>query len=201
VDLLRLGQSLISGRTEYAGCAKIAAIESSGLLSVYALQGLMNRIEWMDIAQAVTADDMAAARVLLCEYADALPIDLGYQDFSQELSGLPGKYTPPRGRLLLAREESHLHGCVALRPLSESIGEIKRLYVRPESRGLGLGRTLAKSIIEEARRIGYERLVLDTLSDMIAAIRLYEAVGFSRCAAYYETPIPNTVFMSLDLRA
>jgi GNAT superfamily N-acetyltransferase len=153
----------------------------------------------MKICQAVTPDHIALSRTLFEEYAAWLGIDLSFQGFAAELAGLPGLYVPPRGRLLLALAGSEAAGCVALRPLEDAVREMKRLFVRPPFRGQGLGRLLAERIVEEARAIGYATVRLDTLPSMPAAIRLYEALGFVRCAPYYDTPLRETVFMELQL--
>ena len=133
------------------------------------------------------------------ECAGWLGIDLSFQGFAAELAGLPGVYAPPPGRLLLALTGSEAAGCVALRPLGGGVCEMKRLFVRSGFRGQGIGKLLAEGIVEEARAIGYRTMRLDILPSMQAAIRLYEALGFVRCAAYYETPLPDTVFMELQL--
>ena len=153
----------------------------------------------MKICQAVTPDQIVLSRTLFEEYAGWLGIDLSFQGFAAELAGLPGVYAPPRGRLLLALAGSDASGCVALRPLGDGVCEMKRLFVRPGFRRQGIGKQLAERILEEARAIGYRTMKLDTLASMQPAIRLYEAVGFVRCAAYYETPLPDTVFMELKL--
>lgn len=153
----------------------------------------------MKICQVITPEQIALSRTLFEDYAAWLGLDLSFQGFAAELAGLPGLYAPPRGRLLLALESSQASACVALRPLEDGICEMKRLFVRPACRGQGLGRRLAEQIIQEARVIGYARMRLDTLPSMQAAIRLYEALGFVRRAAYYETPLPDTIFMELQL--
>jgi len=153
----------------------------------------------MKICQAVTPHQIALSRTLFQEYADWLGIDLSFQAFVAELSGLPGPYAPPHGRLLLALASSEAAGCVALRPLEEGVCEMKRLFVRSRFRGQGIGKALAERIVAEARTIGYLTMRLDTLPSMQAAIRLYEILGFDRCAAYYETPLPDTIFMTLKL--
>ena len=153
----------------------------------------------MKICQAATPEQIALARSLFEEYAAWLGIDLSFQGFATELAGLPGLYVPPRGALLLALAGSEAAGCVALRPLAGGVCEMKRLFVRSEFRGQGLGRRLGERIVAEARAIGYRMMRLDTLPSMHAAIRLYERLGFVRCAAYYQTPLPDTVFMELQL--
>ena len=153
----------------------------------------------MRICQATTPEQIVLARALFQEYAGWLDVDLSFQGFAVELAGLPGLYAPPRGRLLLVLAGSGASGCVALRPLGDDVCEMKRLFVRPGSRGQGLGKLLAARVIEEARAIGYRTMRLDTLPWMQAAIRLYEALGFVRCAAYYQTPLPDTIFMELGL--
>ena len=151
------------------------------------------------ICQAITPEQIALSRALFEEYAGWLGIDLCFQGFATELAGLPGAYAPPRGRLLLALESSEAAGCVALRPLEDGACEMKRLFVRSGFRGQGIGKLLAQRIVAEARAIGYRTMRLDTLPAMQAAIRLYEALGFVRCAPYYDTPLPDTVFMELQL--
>ena len=149
------------------------------------------------IAPARTSAAFADARRLFAEYAASIPIDLGYQEFAAELEALPGKYAPPRGELLLARDvRGEALGCVALRPLADRAAEMKRLYVAPAARGLKLGRSLVDEICARAQTIGYGEIRLDTLSSMTAAIALYESAGFARIAPYYATPIPDTVFLS-----
>lgn len=153
------------------------------------------------IAPAVSPDDLAAVADLLQAYVRSLPIDLDYQDFAAEFAGLPGKYAPPPGALLLARDaEDRAIGCGALRPLAEAgVCEMKRLYIAPQARGLGLGRALAGAIVQAARDRGYRELRLDTLASMDAALALYERMGFARIAPYYAPTPDGTVFMALAL--
>jgi GNAT superfamily N-acetyltransferase len=151
------------------------------------------------IRPADAAQEIDAARTLFEEYATTLGIDLGYQRFTDELAGLPGCYTPPRGRLLVAWAGDEAAGCVALRPLGDGVCEMKRLYVRPAFRGSGIGKQLAETIIAEARQIGYAIMRLDTVPKLQAATRLYKSLGFVRRDAYYETPVAGTVFMETAL--
>ena len=153
----------------------------------------------MNIRQANTQDEIAAARVLFEEYAAWLGVDLCFQGFAAELDNLPGLYAPPRGRLLLAWADAGAAGCVALRPLGDSICEMKRLFVRPAFRGQGVGRMLAEEIVAGAKAIGYASMRLDTLPAMSAATSLYESLGFERIPAYYTTPLQDTIFMELKL--
>ena len=147
--------------------------------------------------------DIDAVRRLLREYADALQVDLCFQNFAQELAELPGDYAPPGGALLLALRDAEPVGCAALRALGTAPGcaEVKRLYVQPAGRGLGLGRALACAVIERARAIGYRELRLDTLATMSEARALYASLGFRECAPYYRNPLPGTTYMALALAA
>lgn len=138
---------------------------------------------------------------LFREYADSLGVDLGYQDFDTELATLPGRYAAPAGSLLLALGgDGAALGCVGLRPAPAPADcELKRLYVAPAARGLGLGGALLAAAIREAAGKGYARLLLDTLPTMHEAMALYERAGFRRTAAYYPAA-PGTLFFSLPLQ-
>lgn len=153
----------------------------------------------------VEREHLEVVRRLFREYAAWLGgngLELSYQGFEEELTALPGKYALPEGRLLLALKGSEPAGCGALRRLAEGVGEIKRLYVCPRFRGMGLGRALAARLIEEARAIGYQKLRLDTTTFMPEARAMYERLGFQPIEPYY--PVPQevrrrTVFMELEL--
>ena len=132
-------------------------------------------------------------------YAAWLGVDLSYQNFDREMATLPGAYAPPQGRLLYAERDGSPAGCVGIRPLSEGICELKRLYVSPPHRGLGVGRELALAAINAAREIGYSKVLLDTLPAMRIAVRLYRELGFQETPAYYRTPVEGTQFLALDL--
>ena len=138
-------------------------------------------------------------RPLLEEYASSLSFDLEFQDFDGELARLPGDYAPPGGSLLLARVSGLAAGFVAVRRLDADTGELKRLYVRPGHRGLGLGRLLAEAAIEQARELGYRRLRLDTTPEMASAHELYRRLGFCEIEAYRENPVAGARFLELDL--
>jgi len=144
-------------------------------------------------------DQYAAVRELFVEYAAELGHDLAFQEFDEEVETLPGVYAPPGGCLLLAREGDDWVGCVGLRGSSETICEMKRMYVRPAWRRQGVGRRLTEEIVRIAAEIGYERMRLDTLAPMAPARRLYESIGFRQIEPYYHNPIAGAVFYELDL--
>ncbi len=152
------------------------------------------------IRQACSDSDIEAARGLFREYAEELDVDLCFQAFDAELAALPGPYAPPSGCLLLALRDDRLAGCTALKGLGGGICEMKRLYVRPAFRGRGIGRRLAVAVLDEARRIGYARMRLDTLVRLAPAVALYESLGFRPIEPYYENPLPGVAYLELDLR-
>ena len=153
------------------------------------------------IAPARSPADLAAVAELFAGYAASLPVDLGYQDFSGELAALPGKYAPPAGELFLARDAAGAPlGCVGLRPRDEDgCCEMKRLFLLPAARGLGLGRALTQVVVDHARTLGYRELRLDTQASMAAAQALYATMGFERIKPYYAPTPAGTVFMALGL--
>lgn len=151
------------------------------------------------ITPALDAASLAAVRKLLLEYAASLDVDLGYQNFQDEVASLPGYYAPPRGCLFLALEGLHPLACVAVRPLDEDVCEMKRLFVRPEARGCGIGRDLATAAIEFARAAGFRAMRLDTLPSMASAHALYHALGFRSIAPYVFSPVAGNLFMELVL--
>ena len=152
------------------------------------------------IAAARGPLDMDAVGALFREYVASLGIVLDFQDFDAEVASLPGKYAEPSGSLLLASVDGEPAACVALRPLGEGVCEMKRLYVRPAFRALGLGRRLVEAILAEARARGYARMRLDTLRDrMGTAEAMYRRLGFVDIPAYYDNPLPDAVYLELTL--
>lgn len=149
--------------------------------------------------QSATADTLEAIRQLFREYQEWLGVDLCFQGFEAELAALPGKYAPPRGALLLAMDTAEAVGCVGVRSLAGDACEMKRLYVRPQRRGHGVGRSLAVAAIAAAREAGYRLMRLDTLERLREAMRLYESLGFVRVSPYYANPLPGVVYWELLL--
>jgi GNAT superfamily N-acetyltransferase len=154
----------------------------------------------LTFAQAESPAQIAQARELFLEYAQSLGFSLCFQNFDQELAGLPGGYAPPDGRLLLAEYENQLAGCVALHKLEADVCEMKRLYLRSQFRGKGRGRALAERIIAEARQIGYRRMRLDTVEPVMKdAVAMYRRLGFQQVAPYCPNPIAGAMYMELEL--
>lgn len=175
------------------------------------------------VITAELPEEIDSVRAIFGEYAQTLGIDLAFQGFEEELSNLPGDYAAPRGTLLLALvdvEDSaptddeillqqpsghrmRVAGCCALRPLDAAdypnAAEMKRLYVKPAFRGLGLGRQLAEAILDAGRSAGYSCVLLDTLSDMESARALYEDLGFAEVPPYYHNPIAGSHYLKVDL--
>jgi len=153
----------------------------------------------MEIIPAETPQQLDWARELFRQYAEALGVDLCFQEFEAELASLPGKYAPPDGRLVLAIEGDQAVGCVAIRKIGDGACEMKRLFVRPEFRSRGLGRGLAVEMIDQAARAGYSTMRLDTLDRLVEAMRLYESLGFRQTEPYYDNPLDGVVYWALSL--
>jgi ribosomal protein S18 acetylase RimI-like enzyme len=154
----------------------------------------------IQILPAHTPEWLPTVRRLFLEYAAWLKVDLCFQGFDEELRTLPGAYVPPAGRLYLAINEPEPAGCIALRQFAVGVCEMKRLYVREEYRGIGLGRRLAEHVIADAREIGYHTMRLDTLPVMGSAIGLYRRLGFKEIAPYRDNPVPGALFFERILR-
>jgi putative acetyltransferase len=152
-----------------------------------------------ELIEADAPGHFLMAGMLFEEYAAQLGIDLCFQDFAAELKQLPVMYGPPEGCLFLVTRGVRAAGCGAVRRFSEGVCEMKRLYIRSDERGANLGRRVAESLLVRARNLGYQRMLLDTLEEMTPARRLYESLGFREIAAYYDNPLPNVVYMALDL--
>ncbi len=157
----------------------------------------------ISLTTPVLAAELNATSDIFREYATNLGFDLRFQDFEGEIANLPGDYAAPRGALLLAKVDDSIAGCCALRPLDSSdyvnAAEMKRLYVRPAFRGLGLGRQLAEAILDEARIEGYDSVLLDTLDDMEIARAMYEELGFKEIPPYYHNPLAGAHYLKVDL--
>jgi GNAT superfamily N-acetyltransferase len=161
----------------------------------------------VEIVDAVTREQLDAARALFREYAASLPFPLDYQGFDAELAALPGKYAAPGGCIVLAKWRGAWVGCIAMRPLDASgyragdatpACEMKRMYVQPRARGLKLGRLLGEALLERAKAAGYRCMKLDTEDDFVAACALYRALGFIACERYNDDPLPGTIWMKRE---
>ncbi len=148
----------------------------------------------MRIKQVKTEEQIESVRRLFREYEAFLNVDLCFQNFEDELAGLPGKYARPDGDLLIGLDGERTVGCVAVRKLEQGVCEMKRLFVRPEARGTGLGRRLAMEIIAIAQELGFSLMRLDTLETLKEAMHLYEVLGFKKTEPYYENPLPGVVY-------
>ena len=148
---------------------------------------------------AKSEEDLRHVRELISEYVSSLGFDLRFQHLDEEFAELPGDYAPPDGCLLLAVHNTKIAGCVALRKITEGVCEMKRLYVRPGFRGKRIGKDLAAAIIEEARKIGYKYMRLDTVPSMKEAIAVYRSLGFKEIQPYRHNPIEGAMFMELTL--
>lgn len=165
----------------------------------------------ISIIEATTGLDFSLAAELFLEYARSLDggahMSLHHQGFEKELASLPGRYARPSGLILIAKRGTEHVGCAALREIESLPGdpgrvcEMKRMYVKPAARGLGVGRLLAERLIREARTIGFAMMKLDTEPDFAAAVGLYRSVGFVEIPRYNDDPVPCTMFMGLRLQA
>jgi putative acetyltransferase len=174
--------------------------ESKPFPSISSAHSAYSAVKSFAFSQAESQAQITLARELFLEYAQSLGFSLCFQNFDQELADLPGDYSPPDGRLLLAEYEGQVVGCVALHQLEPGICEMKRLYLRPTMRGKGLGRILADSIIAEARQIGYQRMRLDTVEPVMKdAVAMYRKLGFKEIAPYCRNPIKGAMYMELRL--
>ena len=153
----------------------------------------------MEIKLRPAYDELDAVRQLFREYEEMLGIDLSFQDFAHELQALPGKFSLPEGRLYLADYGGDIAGCAALRPTGGGDCEMKRLYVRPRFRTLGLGGILTRKVISDAREMGYRKMYLDTFDYLEAAVSMYRKYGFEEVEPYYENPFENVVYFCLKL--
>jgi ribosomal protein S18 acetylase RimI-like enzyme len=154
----------------------------------------------LTLSQAQSPTQISQARELFLEYGESLGFSLCFQSVDKDLAGLPGDYAPPDGRLFLLEHDGQLAGCAALHRLDSASGEMKRLYVRPGFRGLGLGRILAERILSEAASIGFRRVRLDTVAgEMDGAIALYRRLGFREIEPYRQNPIAGALYMEREL--
>ncbi|WP_137895655.1 GNAT family N-acetyltransferase [Ramlibacter sp. 2FC] len=157
----------------------------------------------IELISASSPEQLQATREIFEEYARSLDVDLCFQQFDEELAGLPGEYAAPRGALLLALVDGTVAGCCALRPLDTvdypNASEMKRLYVRKAFRGFGLGRQLAEATLDAARRAGYGCVLLDTLDEMEAARALYEELGFAEIPPYYHNPVAGAHYLKVEI--
>lgn len=154
----------------------------------------------MSIEIQLAYNQLNEIKELFAEYTDMLGVDLSFQDYDKEINTLPGKYALPGGRLYIALCDHALAGCIALRPMDEKCCEMKRLFVRPQYRGLKIGKLLIDTIIAEAQSMQYEYMVLDTLASMEKALSIYKRLGFQEIEPYYHNPIQGAVYLRLDLR-
>ena len=153
----------------------------------------------LHVLNANDTEALGHVRQFFRNYAGWLGVDLSFQKFDEEMASLPGAYAPPDGRLFYAENNGRPAGCVGVRPFSEGVCEMKRLYVEPEQRGFGIGRDLALAAIKSAKQLGYRKILLDTLPAMRIAVKLYRELGFHDAPAYYPTPVEGTMFLALDL--
>ncbi|MEN6324642.1 MAG: GNAT family N-acetyltransferase [Syntrophomonas sp.] len=156
-------------------------------------------INWMKIEIKPAYDEIESIKALFTEYTQMLGVNLDFQNYDQELEQLPGKYSLPSGRLYMACADSQAIGCAALRRINDEICEMKRLYVKPEFRGQKIGQMLTDQIIQDAVKLRYDYMVLDTFTSLKSAINLYKKLGFYEIEPYYQNPLENVVYMQLKL--
>ena len=148
---------------------------------------------------AATEKEYIGAKRLFSEYAASLDIDLKFQQFEEELQKVQIMYAPPHGGIILAEEDEQFIGCVAIRKLSDTTGELKRMYIKPTYQNKGLGSKLLQKALELAKTCNYKTVRLDTLSEMVSAIALYKKAGFTEIAPYYFNPKAGAVFFEKDI--
>jgi putative acetyltransferase len=210
-NLISIGRPLILSNPRHGllrrkgGAAKFQEGDLNKLLARPEPLELNHEAAMLRITQALGETAISQVRELFREYANTPGVSPCWQDFDRELASLPGRYSPPEGRLLLAHraepgKSEGLVGCVAMHKLEEGICEMKRLYVRTEFRGEGAGRKLTEALIAEARSIGYGKIRLDTLPIMGQAQQLYRLLGFSEIPSYQKDPTPGALYFELDLR-
>lgn len=153
----------------------------------------------IEIVNATSPEQIATAGKLFFEYAASIKVSLCFENLDKEVAGLPGLYASPHGRLLLAMSGSRVAGCIALKKVDDDVCEMKRLFVRQELRGQGIGKKLTRAIWEEALALGYKRMRLDTLPSMKEAIAMYRSLGFQPIPPYRELPVPGALFMEVEL--
>lgn len=151
------------------------------------------------VYEASSEHDLNTVKSLFAEYVSSLGYELNFDHFDRDIKELPGKYAPPDGRLLLAECDDDVAGCVAMRKIDNDVCEMKRLWVRPFFRGEDIGRALAEKLIDEARSIGYKKMLLDTISTMTEALTLYKSLGFKETEPYYDSPVEEAVYFEKDL--
>ena len=153
----------------------------------------------LDLIDSKLHPRMKELRELLLEYERYLGVSLCFQSFEEEMAQLPGGYAPPDGRMYVALVDGEVAGCIALRRFDVQTAEMKRLYVRPAFHGKGLGRRLAAHIVQDARQIGYTRMLLDTLPKLNVAVALYTSIGFEEISAYNDYSPEGVKFFELKL--
>jgi putative acetyltransferase len=144
-------------------------------------------------------DELEEVRNIFIEYSEFLKVDLCFQDFENELQTLHEVYSPPKGCIILAKEEDKVIGCIALKPIEEGVCEMKRLYVRPIGRGKLLGKRLVEELIIFAKESGYKTMKLDTLTTLTYAVELYRSMGFIETKPYVYNPLNEVLYFELTL--